>query len=318
MDKLRIGVIGGTGGFGGGRARACHADPRGEVVALSGRTQEKADEKAAEFGATGYADWRALIDAPNVDAVGVAAPNALHFEMARAALEAGKHTVVEYPICQTLEEFDALLGLAREKGVVLHHGLTVRAERLHLKIKELAPRLGTLIHAHYRYFGGGTWYVDPALRGDAFMALHIHFINQFEDIFGETQRLNATLKVVQTGETNIHSGSVLQEFADGANAFQEFGMGYSASPGYQGWYLGANGWLQFETAKAVRLVLADGTDETIKTDPVNATAHDTADFIAQVLDGADSYVPEAQTRRTMRLCLAAAESARTGKKIDVS
>ena len=314
---LAVGIIG-TGIHGSRYARHILADlPELSLAAIARRSPE-GESQAAAWSCRLHADWRALIDAPNVDAVGVAAPNALHFEMARAALEAGKHTVVEYPICQTLEEFDALLGLAREKGVVLHHGLTVRAERLHLKIKELAPRLGTLIHAHYRYFGGGTWYVDPALRGDAFMALHIHFINQFEDIFGETQRLNATLKVVQTGETNIHSGSVLQEFADGANAFQEFGMGYSASPGYQGWYLGANGWLQFETAKAVRLVLADGTDETIKTDPVNATAHDTADFIAQVLDGADSYVPEAQTRRTMRLCLAAAESARTGKKIDVS
>jgi len=318
MDMVRIGIIGGTRGFGLGRAKAFHADPRAQVVAVSARTQSKVESVAAEFGARGYADWHDLIAADDVDAVGIAVPNALHFELARAALEAGKHTIVEYPICQTLEELDELLAIAAAGGVVLHHGLTVRGERLHRKVKELVPRLGRLFHAHYRYFGGGTWYLDPALRGDAFMALHIHFIDQFEDVMGETMRLNATLKVVQEGDTNIHSGAVLQEFAGGSNAFQEFGMGYGVGPTYQGWYAGENGWLQFEGRKEVRLVLRDGADEVIKTDPVDVVADDTANFVAQVLDGAESWVPVEQTRRAMQLCLAAAESARTGKKRDVS
>ena len=53
-----------------------------------------------------------------------------------------------------------------------------RGEPIHRKVKQLAPRLGRIFHAHYRYFGGSKWYVDPSLRGDPFITLHIHFLDQ--------------------------------------------------------------------------------------------------------------------------------------------
>lgn len=318
MRKLRVGIIGGTKGFGLRRARAFHANRRAKIVALCARTGAQVKRSARELGAKAYTAWVDLVADPSVDVVSIATPNTLHFEPARTALAAGKHTLVEYPICQSLQEFDELTTIAKSNGLVLHHALTVRGEALHMKIKELVPRLGRLCHAHYRYFGGGKWYVDPALRGDAFLALHIHFLDQFEDIMGKTIRLNATMKVIQEGDVNIHTGTTLQEFTGGANAFQEFGMGFGPKPSYMGWYLGEKGWLSFENRNEVRLVLADGTDETVPVEETDVVVDDTANFIAQIIDGAASWVPEAQTRRTMRLCLAASESARIGEKFVVS
>ena len=317
MDKLKVGLIGGTRGFGSRRCQAFHGCERAEVAALCSRTRDELDKTADELGAKAYSDWAELIADPDIDTVAVAVPNALHFEIAKAALSAGKHTLVEYPICQSLEELDELVAIAKSRGVVLHHALTVRGEPLHRKLRELAPRIGRILHGHYRYFGGGKWYLDPKLRGDAFLALHIHFLDQFEDIIGETTRLNATLKVLGEGETNIHTGTTLQEFADGATAFQEFGMGFQAKPSYHGWYIGEKGWLGFE-GNEVKLATTDGADETLSPDDVDAVVDDTANFVAQVLDGAESWVPEAQTRRTMQLCAAAAESAQTGAKIAIS
>jgi len=319
MQKLRVGQIGGTRGFGSRRCQTFHEHPRAQVVALAARDKQQVEEAASKIDAKPYTDWHDVLTDPRVDAVGVATPSAFHFEMAKAALEAGKHTIVEYPICQTLEELDELQAIAEAKGVVLHHGLTVRGEALHLKLKELAPRLGRLFHAHYRYFGTSKWYVDEAIRGDAFMTLHIHFLDQFEDIVGEQAvRLNATLKVLQDGETHIHSGATVQQFACGATAIQEFGMGFSAKPSYSGWYIGEHGWLGFEGRDAVTLELADGAKESHTPDSIDTVANDTDNFIAQVLDGADSWVPDRQTRRAMRLCLAAAESALTGLTVDVA
>jgi len=317
MDTLRVGLVGGTRGFGSRRRAALHADPRAEVTALCARTEAEVRAAASELGAKAYTDWSNLLDDSDVDAVAIAVPNTLHFEIAKAALDAGKHVLVEYPICQSFTELDDLLSSAESNGVVLHHALTVRGEPLHLKLKELAPRIGRIVHAHYRYFGGGKWYVDPALRGDAFLALHIHFLDQFEDIMGSAARLNATLCVSQDKGHNIHSGTTLQEFPDGATAFQEFGMGYAAKPSYHGWYIGTDGWLGFE-GNSVRLQLADGTDETHSPDDLDAVVDDTENFVAQILDGADSCVPESQTRRAMTLCLAAAESARAGTKIELT
>ena len=317
MGKLRVGMIGGTRGFGGRRLKVWLDEERAEVAAVCSRTREAVEKLAGETGAAAYTDWRELIADPNVEAVSIATPNALHFDMARAALEAGKHTLVEYPLCQTMGQYEELLGLADEKGVTLHHGLTVRGEPIHLQLKALAPRLGRMLHGHYRYFGGGGWYLDPALRGDAFLALQIHFIDHFEDLMGETVRINGTLRVIEDGDVRIHTGTVLQEFGDGSNAFQEFGMGFKAKPSYTGWFIGENGWMQFER-NSVRLVLTDGTDETFEPEPADAVARDTASFVAQVLDGAESWVPESQTRRTLGLALAASRSAQTGEKIDVT
>ena len=317
MEKLRVGMIGGTQGFGGHRLKTWRAEDRAEVAAVCSRTKDKVQKLAEGIGAAAYTDWREMIEDANVDVVSIATPNIFHFDMARAALEAGRHALVEYPLCQTLGQYEELLALAEEKGVTLHHGLTVRAEPIHRRLKALVPRLGRLFHGHYRYFGGGKWYLDPALRGDAFLALQIHFIDHFEDLMGETVRINGTLRVLEDGDVKIHSGTVLQEFDDGSNAFQEFGMGFQAKPSYTGWFIGENGWLGFERS-AVRLVLTDGTDETFAPEPADAVAHDTANFIAQVLDGAESWVSESQTRRALGLSLAASRSARTGEKIDVT
>ncbi len=307
-------------GVGLAHARAYVSLPdKFELAAICDIDESRASEAAEEFGtAHTYADFDALCSRDDLDVIDICTPSCLHFQHARQALAAGKHVLVEYPICQSLEELDELFALAKFKSLVLHDGLTVRAERLHRGMKQLAPRVGRIFHVHYRYFGCGGWYLDPALRGNAFLALHIHFINQFEDLVGATRRINATWTVHRQGEANIHTGTVMQEFDGGASGIQEFGMGYPCGPSYLGWCAGENGWMQFTGAKAIRLVLKDGTDEEIKTEPCDAVAHDTANFVARIFDGAEPWVSEAQTRRTMRLCLAAAESAETGRKIDVT
>jgi predicted dehydrogenase len=59
------------------------------------------------------ADWRATLERPDVDAVTIAAPSSLHREIAVAALEAGKHVLVEKPIATTVEEAVAIAESAR-------------------------------------------------------------------------------------------------------------------------------------------------------------------------------------------------------------
>ena len=56
---------------------------------------------------------------PAVAAVAVATPAATHFDLARAALEAGKHVLVEKPMTLTVAEGEKLVALARESGLVL-------------------------------------------------------------------------------------------------------------------------------------------------------------------------------------------------------
>lgn len=69
-----------------------------------------------------HANLAALVDDPNVDAVVVANPNAWHAEAALAAMRAGKHVLIEKPVCVTRDEAEALLAAEREYKVVAQVG----------------------------------------------------------------------------------------------------------------------------------------------------------------------------------------------------
>src|SRR5690606_39686270 len=64
-------------------------------------------------------DWRMVVASPHIRAVDICTPNHLHAEMAMAALEAGKHVLVEAPMALTLRDADALLKTAARKGLML-------------------------------------------------------------------------------------------------------------------------------------------------------------------------------------------------------
>jgi predicted dehydrogenase len=85
--------------------------------------------KAAEFsrrypGVPTSSDFEALLGDPSVDAVAIATPPRTHFRLARQALEAGKHVLVEKPLATTVAEAEALVKLAERRGLVLMPGHT--------------------------------------------------------------------------------------------------------------------------------------------------------------------------------------------------
>lgn len=65
------------------------------------------------------ADWRSLVDAPDVDAVVIATPVDTHYDMALAALKAGKHVLVEKPMTESSEQSQRLIDEAARRGLTL-------------------------------------------------------------------------------------------------------------------------------------------------------------------------------------------------------
>ncbi len=85
---------------------------------LADATQELAEAAAARFGfVRATADWRAMIADPEIDIVDITTPNAMHFEMAMAAIAAGKHVYCEKPLTVKLEDARALAEAAERRGV---------------------------------------------------------------------------------------------------------------------------------------------------------------------------------------------------------
>ena len=89
-----------------------------EVVAIAGRNLEVARKLGAGFGASAIAaDYRDILRDSSVDAVHILTPNALHYSMTKAALEAGKHVACEKPLATTVAEAEELVALAAQKGL---------------------------------------------------------------------------------------------------------------------------------------------------------------------------------------------------------
>ena len=119
MTQLRTAIIG-AGHMGRFHASKFAAAPGSRLVAVADANPERAAEIARPLGCEAVSDYRQLLG--RVDAACIAVPTVLHHEVARECIEAGVHVLVEKPLARTLEEADALLRLARAKGVVLQVG----------------------------------------------------------------------------------------------------------------------------------------------------------------------------------------------------
>jgi predicted dehydrogenase len=89
------------------------------VAAVCDTVPGVAEKVAAEIGAKAYTDYRELLKDPMVEAVDLPLPHHLHYEVARQALEAGKHVLIEKPMAPTEKECASLIALAKSKGLAV-------------------------------------------------------------------------------------------------------------------------------------------------------------------------------------------------------
>jgi predicted dehydrogenase len=123
---VRIGVVG-AGSLGYHHVRILRDMPGAQLVGFYERSEDRAATVSAELGVPAKRSLTELLDV--TDAVTIVVPTPAHHSVAKAALERGKHVLIEKPIAVTLEEADELLELARRVGVVVQTGLVERFNR---------------------------------------------------------------------------------------------------------------------------------------------------------------------------------------------
>lgn len=150
MDRVRIGLIG-YGYWGPNLARNFHQLPEAWLVACADADPARLSEAARLYPLHQTAtDYRALLDNPTLDALVIATPARLHFEVARAALNAGKHVLVEKPLAMSNADARELIETARRRERVLMVGHTFEFNPAVWKIKELVTSgaLGELFYVY--------------------------------------------------------------------------------------------------------------------------------------------------------------------------
>ncbi|MDQ1485738.1 MAG: hypothetical protein QOJ62_1431 [Actinomycetota bacterium] len=189
-DRMRAGIIG-AGFIGGVHAHAVRA-AGGIVSRVSDATPELAGQGAARLLAQAAAiSAQALIESDDVDVVHVCTPNALHAELAAAAVAAGKHVICEKPLATSVADAARLVETADAAGLVTavpfvyRYYPTVREMRARISRQE-AGRL-RLLHGSYLqdWLSNGedtNWRVDPAVGGAsrAFGDIGVHWCDLLE------------------------------------------------------------------------------------------------------------------------------------------
>jgi len=117
MDRIKVGVIG-TGFIGPAHIEALRRLGNIEVVALAECSNDVAKSKAGMLGIDRhYSDYRELLKDRQISSVHICSPNYLHYEMAKAALKAGKHVICEKPLAVSVAQAEELVELAEKSGL---------------------------------------------------------------------------------------------------------------------------------------------------------------------------------------------------------
>ncbi len=120
---LNVGVIG-IGMMGQNHARVY--SEIANLVGIADPDEEMLGEVSKRFKIEGYKHFHDLLERKDLDAVSVSSPTSTHFEVTCAAIEAGKHVLVEKPMGGDLEKARELVAKAKKKGVVLAAGFIER------------------------------------------------------------------------------------------------------------------------------------------------------------------------------------------------
>ncbi len=339
-DLVRFGLIG-CGRIAPRHAQSLAALPGATLTTVADCVPARAERFGKEYGAQPLGDYRHLIDSRDVDVVTICTPSGLHAEMAIAAMQAGKHVLVEKPIALSLEDADRMLATAaatgRKLGVVLQNRYNPPMQRLREALD--AGRLGRILlgNATVRWYRPQEYYEDAwhgtwRLDGGAIMNQSIHHIDALQWFMGDVDSVFAYTATLAHRMEAEDTGVAVLKFASGAIASVE-GSTITYPENIEGSValFGERGSVKVGGTALNRRVFwkIDGelehereiiTRETIDPPGVYGQSHKAviADMIEAVRDNRQPRTHGGEARRSVAIVLAMYESARTGAPVPVA
>ena len=197
-----------------------------QVVALCDIHQEEIDNRIGMYeGAKGYTRYQELLNNPDVDMVDITVPHVLHYEIAKAALEAGKHVLVEKPITVRSEQGKELIELAKQKGVKFSVAENTRFVTAYLKAEEILRQgsLGDILSVRTLIAGSEVYRIkDPSLwhgkapYGGVILDSSVHNLYLFKWWFGGVKDVfGIASRIIPEGEVE-DNGLLLGHLVNGA------------------------------------------------------------------------------------------------------
>ncbi len=159
------------------------------------------------------------IQQPGVDLVVIATPNQTHFSLAKQALLAGKHVVVDKPLTLSLAEAEELVALAKERGLLLSVYQNRRWDADFLSLKKLleTQTLGEVVHfeshfSRYRPEVRQRWREQDGPGSGLWYDLGPHLADQALQLFGPPLAIFADLELQRQGAQAVDYCHVLLRY----------------------------------------------------------------------------------------------------------
>jgi len=267
-----------------------------------------------------------MLTMPELDLVFVVLPHNAHAEATVRCLEAGKHVVVEKPMCLTVKEANAMINKAREKQRMLSVFHNRRWDSDYLMIKDIISRglIGEVFHieAGVGNYGhpGFQWRSDKEVSGGVMYDWGAHFIDWILNLVPSkiTQIIGDFQKRVWHSITNEDHGQVIMRFENGVIA--DFIISHIAGSIRPKWrILGTKGAIEVNWNNEIRLTSYTSgikQDSVLKVDTIEARWNEFYRNIADhLLMKEELIVKPEEARRVIGVIESAYKSYFLGKSI---
>jgi predicted dehydrogenase len=184
MQEIALGIVG-YGYWGPNLFRNFQSDERVSIKYVCDLVPERLAQTKRLFQETKLTnDYGDLLADKNLQAIVIATPVETHFELARQALMAGKHVLVEKPMCRTSEQCRELIAIAEQNGVILMVGYTFLYHGPVRLIKELIDNneLGNIFYFNSLRGNLGLFQSDVNVLWD----LGVHDLSIVDYLLGRT------------------------------------------------------------------------------------------------------------------------------------
>lgn len=328
---------------------AIHAEslarcPQARMAAVASPTPGHAQRLAERFGiASVLTDYRELLARPDIQLVVVGVPNHLHCQVVLDAAAAGKHVVIEKPLCLNLAEADRMIDACRSAGVKLMYAEELCFAPKYVRLKQLvdAGALGrpTLVKQSEKHDGPHAehfWDVERS-GGGVTMDMGCHAIEFFRWILGRPPIRSVYAQMstqVHGDKTRGDDNAILiLEFADGTLAIAEESWTKPGGMDDRAEVYGSRGvaYADLLHGNAIETYSQDGYDYaiekagstkgwsfTIYEEAWNYGFHaEMAHFVDCVQNDTQPLVTGQDGRAVLEAIFAAYESARTGRKVQL-
>ncbi len=339
MDPLNVGVIG-TGWCGGIRAKTAANSALVGPLHLAEIRPDRLEEVAIETNATySTMDWEELIADPDIQALFISAtPETIHHPMAKAALAAGKHVLLEKPMAMTLVEADELIDLAETKDLKFTIGYSQRFNSKQALVKRsvndgsLGDPVSVLVSRHITRSLGAKIASRTKLSPAAMEATHdIDFALWCLEPRRPVRVYSQAAFGARAADGVADTQTIVITMDDGVTV--TIAAGWSLPPSYPNFsatwieFIGTDGALMMDASHKdiVLHTVKDGVQFPLSTMPGEFVDHvyagpmerETIHFLEAVYYDRPVMVEPRLARTTMEVYLAADLSADTGNVIDL-